>query len=287
MSDTDQGNDSALFQEALGTTIDKFENPTLPPEPKPTDQPTNKPADLKPGEVRPQEQDAPVPAGRLREEADARRRAERERDDMRIRLEAAEAVRRHMPQQQAPQQEPADIYANPQGFVRQQVDPIVAQLIQHQRATSEILSENFASRHYGREKVIEARQALKQGIDAGDPEATNVYNAAMQHPDPYEVIMTWHQNRQTLSSIGGDLNAYRQKLLDEALKDPEYLKRAIEAAKGQAATNGQQINRPGVVQPRVPVIPSLSDIGAAGPDEQQHEPSDEALFRAAVSAKRR
>jgi hypothetical protein len=93
-------------------------------------------------------------------------------------------------------------------------------------------------------------------------------------------------DRQTLTEIGGDLETYKKRVLEEALKDPEFHKQVIQAAK--AGANGQQINRPaGITQSKVPVLPSLSDIGAAGADEQLHEPSDEALFRAAVSAKRR
>ena len=79
------------------------------------------------------------------------------------------------------------------------------------------------------------------------------------------------------------------KLLEEAMKDPEFQKKVILAAKGAAQANGSQINRAPayITQSTVPVIPSLADIGAAGPDEQMQEPSDDALFRAAVSAKRR
>jgi hypothetical protein len=109
----------------------------------------------------------------------------------------------------------------------------------------------------------------------------------MASHDPYGVITRAHLDRETLTQIGGDLETYKKRVLEEALKDPEFHKQVIAAAKGQAAAAGQQINRPVITQPKVPTLPSLSDIGAAGADEQQMEPSDEALFRAAVSAKRR
>jgi hypothetical protein len=135
--------------------------------------------------------------------------------------------------------------------------------------------------------VTAARAALEQGMARHDPHAWATYNRAMASHDPYGVITRAHMDRQTLTEIGGDLETYKKRVLEEAMKDPEFHKQVIQAAKGQAAASGQQINRPGVVQSKVPTLPSLSDIGAAGADEQQMEPSDEALFRAAVSAKRR
>jgi hypothetical protein len=100
MTDVTQGadapDDTALFNEAVTATTDtlaKFENPPVapkveePPKPAPAEKPdaTSKPDDS-----------APVPPGRLREEAELRRRAERERDDLRAQLIAS----RPQPQQQ-------------------------------------------------------------------------------------------------------------------------------------------------------------------------------------------
>ncbi|MBR0882470.1 hypothetical protein ACVMGC_000619 [Bradyrhizobium barranii subsp. barranii] len=89
MTDITQGADAldenALFNAAVeAETLDKFENP--PPVKEP-----DKPAALAPdGKTEPKtepkeaktDDNAPVPPGRLREEAEARRSAERERDDL-------------------------------------------------------------------------------------------------------------------------------------------------------------------------------------------------------------
>jgi hypothetical protein len=128
---------------------------------------------------------------------------------------------------------------------------------------------------------------MQEGMARKDPHAWATYQQAMASFDPYGVITRAHLDRQTLTQIGGDLDSFKKKILDEALNDPEFHKRAVQAAKGHAVANGQQVNRPAVTQSKVPLLPSLSDIGAAGADEQQTEPSEEALFRAAVSAKRR
>ena len=283
MSDITQGQDASdgdLFRDAIdSSTLEKFENPELPKvEPKP-------PAPPEPREPRQIEQrtdapDAPVPAGRLREEAEARRRAERERDELRGRLDAF--TQRQPPQQQTPQK--LDMFENPSGFVKQEVSPFLDQFRQELQMTREAMSLDNAINRHGDDKVMAARQALEQGMQRGDQNVWGLYNRAMQSHDPYGVIVKWHHERETLNSIGGDLDGFKKRMREEALNDPEFLKAAIEKAK--ASAGGRSVNRP-VVQSSVPTVPSLSNIGAAGGDEQQIEPSDEQLFRAAVSAKRR
>ena len=284
MTDITQGQDAPdgdLFREALDTpTLEKFENPQLPEPPKPAEKPVEQ---QPPDTQRTTDPDnAPVPPGRLREEADARRRAERERDDLRSRLDALE--RRQQPTQPAQQPQKVDLFENPSGFIKQEVSPFFDQFRQELQITREAMSLDNAVARHGDDKVMAARQALEQGMQRGDPNIWGLYNRAMQSHDPYGVIVKWHHDRETLNSIGGDLDSFRKKTREEALNDPEFLKAAIEKAKG--AANGKSVNRP-VVMPSVPNMPSLSNFGAGGGDEQQTEPSDEQLFRAAVTAKRR
>jgi hypothetical protein len=85
-----------------------------------------------------------------------------------------------------------------------------------------------------------------------------------------------------MREVGGDLAAYKKRILEEALKDPEYQRQAIQASKGTA----QHVARP--VTSSVPKIPSLGNVGAgAGGEPDLQEPSDEQLFRAAVTARRK
>jgi hypothetical protein len=96
--------------------------------------------------------------------------------------------------------------------------------------------------------------------------------------DPYGEIMRWHTGREVLSTVGADLNAFRQKLLDEAVKDPEFQKKVFDAARGQAASNGSTVNRP-----VVPKLPSIGKVGAAAPSSDADDNmSDEELFHAAT-----
>jgi hypothetical protein len=292
MTDTTQGadapDDAALFSEATGsiTTLDEFENPKL-EEPKPLDKPADKSADKpadKPGErptEKPTEQEPPIPAGRLREESEARRRAERERDDLAARLAA---LARPQTQQQSPPKKP-DVFEDASGFVKAEVGPMIEQFRQELQVQREAYSMDMAVQRFGPEMVVHSRQALEQGMQRNDPMAWATYNRAMQSHDPYGVIAGWFHERVVLHEVGGDLSAFRKREREEALKDPEFLKAALEHAKGQASANGSFTNQS--VKPSVPKMPSLGNIGAAGGDTQQVEASDLELFRAATTAKRR
>lgn len=284
MTDVTQGadapDDNALFQEATSTTLEKFENPELPKPAEP-----EKPA----GEVKPEPKpDAKpdpemIPSGRLREESEARRRAERERDELRARLDNVFA--RQPPAQPQPKQEAPDLFENPKGFVQAELKPFLDQIQQNFQAQREAMSLDFAVQRHGDEVVSAARQSLEQGMQRGDQNAWATYNRAMQSHDPYGVIVKWHREGETLRTIGGDLEAYRKSVIEDALKDPETQKRFLEAARGQASANGNSVNRP--VKSGAASSPSLGDVGASGGDPQLIEPSDMDLFRQATSAKRR
>ena len=203
--------------------------------------------------------------------------------------EAALAPQHRPPQQPQPPQN-VDLFENPKGFVQQELKPFLDQIKadleaerQQRQVRDEASSLDWALRNHGNEKVSAARTSLEQGMARGDPNAWNVYNRAMQSYDPYGVIVRWHQEAETLRTIGGDLDGYRKRVLEEALNDPEYRKRVIENAKGQAQASGTHVARPVAVASS----PSLGNIGAGGGDQPMVEPSDAELFRAATQAKRR
>lgn len=284
MSDVTQGQDAptddTLFRDAVdAATLEKFENPAPV---KPAEKTADVKADPKPADQNDGRPEAAIPAFRLREESEARRRAEQDRDDLRRRLEMLE---RQPPQQQRQAPAKIDIFDNPNGFVRQEVEPLFNEFRAELQRTREAMSLDNALGRYGEEKVNAARLALEQGMGRGDPAAWSTYNRAMQGHDPYGIIARWHQERETLNSIGGDLTTYKQRVLDEAMKDPEFQKRVMEATRGAALASGQTIHRP--AQSKVPTTPSLANFGSGGGDEAIQEPSDDQLFRQAVSAKRR
>jgi hypothetical protein len=282
MSDVTQGadapDDASLFSDATTTTLEKFENPAEPlpklVEPKPDG--LKEPPKDAPKEP-PKDSDAPVPAGRLREEAEARRRAERERDDLLRQL----AMARQPPQPQQPPPKPPDVFENPSGFVQNEVKPLIDQFKQEMQLQREAYSMDMAAQRFGPETVAHSRQALEHFMKNGDPMAWATYNRAMQSHDPYGVIAGWYQERSLLHEVGGDLNGYRQRILEEAMKNPDFQRQVIEASKGGA----QHVARPATSS--VPKIPSLGSVGAGGGETDLQEPSDDQLFRAAVTARRK
>jgi hypothetical protein len=289
MTDTTQGadalDDNALFQGATVGSLEKFENPDLPTDPAPPPAPPAPPADpSKPADKpadKPAELEAHVPAMRLREEAEARRKAERELDELRGRVSAFE--RMQQPQRPEAPAKP-DIFENPEGFV----DQILARRLEQVQADYDRKVEGqsleWAVDKFGEDKVMAAKQALEQGIYRGDPVVKGVLDRARQSHNPYGVITKWHMEREALSSMGGDINSFKQRVLDEAMKDPEFQKRVMQTIKGNGAAHEA---RPAAVMPKVSVSPSLSNIGAGSTDSQIVEPSDAELFRAATTAKRR
>jgi hypothetical protein len=280
MTDTTQGqdlpDDNALFQDATSaTTLDKFENPELPldlpdiPTPEPEPKPESAPEKVE------AKDEAHIPAWRLREESEARRQAERRYEELQAQL------RQQQPQ---PQQGP-DIFENPSEFVQQQFKPYLEQIRADLQMQREGMSLDWALRSHGNEKVGAARQALEAGLQRGEEEAKLTYQRAMQSHDPYGVIVRWHQSGEVLRSTGGDLEAYNKRIRAEALRDPVFQREVIEAARGQLQASGRTVERP--VRSSVASSPSLGDVGAGGSTDAVAEPSDEQLFRAATTAKRR
>lgn len=285
MTDTTQGqdapNDSALFNEAVTATpdtLEKFENPTLPEPPKADPAPKGdeppKPADRT-------DDNAPVPSGRFREEADARRKAERERDELQARLNAMQPPPQRQ-QQQRPPPQASDFLDDPRGVIHGELRPYLEQMDAHYAAKFEEMSKRFAITQHGAEKVNTAFDALARGMSRGDPTVKQAYDQIMASPDPYGSMVEWHQQIETMRAIGGNLEAYNKRIIEEALAKPEYRQRAIEAARGQAAASGNTVARPVVAS-----SPSLGNVGAAGGDPSLIEPDDMTLFRQATQAKRR
>jgi len=296
LSDTEvvqgQQSEGELFREALDTpTLKDFENPKIPIEPPQQKTEAESPSRQRDDQGRFQkaekgsedaQQDGNIPSFRLREESEARRRAEQELSELRAQIAAFKVSQ----QQQQPPQKKLDIFDDPSAFVRQEMQPVLEQLRAEHRLNLERQSTENAQRFYGHETVDNAYNTMAMGMRNSDPQAWAVYHSAMGSHDPFGVITRWFVDRQTLNTIGGDLEAYKKSILEQAMRDPEYQRQVFSAARGGAVT---QINRPvqQVSQSTTSLPPSLSEIGAAGGDELIQDASDEALFRAAVTAKRR
>lgn len=213
-----------------------------------------------------QHQSEAIPAWRLREEAENRRRLESELADLRKQLAERPKI-----DQPAP-----DPFADPEKFAQhmadQRISPVEQKLGQMETFMSQMreqFSQMMAVQRFGQEKVRAAYQALAEAMRAGDPQAQMVYQRMTNGSfDPFGDMVNWHQQHTAISQIGGDLDSYNKKLtekaLEDALKNPEFLQKAVEAARGSA----RQVVR-GPVTPTS--LPSLNRATAAASDS---EPED-------------
>lgn len=221
-----------------------------------------------------------VPPWRLREmreERDAERaRAENAaREAAQFRSEM-EALRRQIAQQNAPEPEPVDIFADPNKFMEQQLSPL-EQRMQSMMTTMTLRAskaENISI--HGRDTVVAAEKAVEEAMSQRDPEVNGLRAKMLASDDPVGVAVDWYKSRSLLKETGGDLNAYRQKALEEALNDPAFLQRALERAREGAGGQPKprtEINLP----PRISRLPSAQSISDGDGDM-----SDAALFAAAT-----
>lgn len=166
-------------------------------------------------------EEAYVPSWRLRE-----MREEREATERRFQESQAQWQRQIAElQAKLPKEEPKpapDVFEDPNKFlehgVRQHVDPIRSEITQ----LREEYSKKWAIKEHGAEKVNAAYKALADGMQSRDPEVLAVYQRAMQSMDPYDAIVSWHQQKAVFSQIGNDPNAWFEKELEKRLADPQF-----------------------------------------------------------------
>lgn len=207
-----------------------------------------------------------VPSWRLREVAEERRALQAERDKLTSELAQmrAEIAGLKKPAEQ-PKLETIDPLLDPEGFSKRLQDGFEAKL------REVTLNNNLALAHVRHgEKFEKAYNALIAEAQAGNRQ---IVPHLTGQPNPGEAIVKWYSDRETLKEVGSDPAAYKNKLLEDALKDPSFLAKAIEAAKSSAG--GQQ--RPNNI---TQLPPSLSRTPGASKniDPTDTDDSDRAVF---------
>lgn len=225
-----------------------------------------------------------VPSWRLREVREARETAERraqeaERQSYAVQAQL-QAMQREMAQLRQPKQEPVDFFADPDAALKQRIDPLTSQFQTIVQDMQRELSETKAIARYGAEAYAAMETELQAAMVAGEPEVHQLRAQALSSRDPAAVAMQWYQQRKVMKEVGNDPTKYKQRILDEAAKDPAFQAKVMEAARSQASTS----------RPNVQLPPSLnrapgSGVGHATLDEG--DMSDAALFRHAITAPRR
>ena len=205
-----------------------------------------------------------VPSWRLRE-INEEKRALAERLAA---IEAEKAIWQRQPapvEQPKPAEKPAkpDPLIDPDGYEAYLEAKVEEKLLNNQRESSLLAAHGKYKTEF--EEVYSAAQ---KAVDL-------VLKARMQTSrDLGEILIQWHRENKTRQEIGGDLTAYKQRLRDEALKDPEFRKAAMAAwqAEAQPLTNG----RPNVALP--PSINGVSRSNASLSSTIGNDLSDDGLW---------
>lgn len=211
-----------------------------------------------------------VPSWRVREINEEKRQlAERVKE-----LEAERVQWQRPPQQQPKQEQPAkqperpDPLLDPEGYAKYVREDIRNEFLAERREES--LQRALE------EKPEEFKAAYAAAQQANDP----ALKARMQASrDPGKTLIAWHKEQQTMREVGNDPNAWLEKKLEERLKDPAFLAKAVELARGPAPS--QQSNG----RPRVELPPSLSGASRANAQlrSDNQDLSDDALFDATTA----
>lgn len=220
----------------------------------------------KPGEQK-TDQDGQIPSWRHREEAEARRAAERRADEAE---RTAADFRRRLDELQRAQQKPAEIpdpLENPDGY-RQHFEQTFDQKLRN-------LEANFSFRSAHREHKETFEKAYTDMVNRAERGDPSIVRSVMGSSDPGEALVRWYRREQTLSEVGEDPAAYKARVLEEAMKDPAFQSRVIEAVK-----NANGATRPAQVTQLPPSLARAA--GSAVNDASDYDDSDAGLLKSAL-----
>jgi hypothetical protein len=217
----------------------------------------------------PVDDDAPqVPSWRLREINEEKRRVAEENE--RLKAEMAE-LRRSQQQPRQQEQPKADKPSRPDPLL----DPEGYAAAIREELRQEALAER---REESLQRAAEAHPAEFQEAYAAAQKAVDpALRARMQASrDPGKTLLDWHREQKVRAEVGNDPNAWLEKKLEERLKDPAFLAKAAELARGSAQQNTQTNGRP-----RTDLPPSLNGASRANTTLKSNieDVSDSELFQ--------
>lgn len=253
------------------------------------------------------EREGRVPPGRLREASERARAAEAERDKLKGEIETErgntrkeidtlrgqlDGVLKVLQQQGKPPAEktagdkPAadevpDLFENPKGFL-DHVEKLVQRAVQplSQSQQTQRLETSFAIAHAVHKEAFEKAFAAVNQLDRNSPDDRATVTRIWNSPNPGEALVAWHKRAETLREVGDDPAAYRQRVIDDLKKDPEFRKSLLADLRTEAQTGDN--GRP---RTEVRLPPSLNRAAGsnlrAEQDADLGDGSDQAIADAA------
>jgi hypothetical protein len=191
---------------------------------------------------------AQVPSWRLAEEAQKRRTAETQNAELTQALRQIQMQMAQLQESQQQRQEPAiDPVADPEAYT-QKMQAALQREIESIRLESNLQIAQFK---HG-DVFNAAYDAFVNNSYSGD---TPTYLRVMRSPNPGEALVKWYQERETLSQIGTDPQAWLQAELDKRMADPAFQAEVIKRVQAGTPSTQSQVQLP----------PSLSRATAAAP----------------------
>jgi len=236
---------------------------------EPVQQPQETPADNKGG----------VPVGAVQAEREKRQAAQQEAEALRRELAELRGMvmAQRQPTPQTPQQEqkPASIFEDPDAYLQSQLNPV-------QQTVQELREELWESRAavVHTQATVDAAKAAAEALDPVSKQ--NLHRQLMAGGNPFDILVKWHKQQETLSKVGGDPDAWLNAEIEKRLSDPTFLAQAVERARAGATPapgNRQQ-------QPVTSIPPSLARLPAGGNAPPQGDTSDAAMFESVTSRRR-
>ncbi len=226
---------------------------------------------------------AQVPSWRLRElreqrEAAESRATEQQKQNWQLQQQLAE-MQRQIQAAQKPAQDPVDFFQDPESAFQQRVAPIEERYAQLEARMRLNTSRAMAIATHGAPAVSEMEKAVELASQQNHPDLPALSAQMRNSDDPVGLAMQWYKRNSLVEKTGGDLDAYVQKQMDEKLKDPAFLAKALEAARAQAG---------GSPAPKIQLPPSLNkapgSANTGSPDD--NDMSDRSLFQHATAGRR-
>jgi hypothetical protein len=249
-----------------------------------------------------------VPSGKLREATEARRAAEAERDALKAELAKAGetktlaekldlALREIDNLKRAPRIEPRaaeppkaetipDIFEDPKGFTEHlqkgfqtELNKRDTQLANQRVETSMAIAHAFHKDTF--EKAFESINKLSPN----NPDDRVVVQRIYSSPNPGEALVSWHKRNETFARVGDDPAKFEENIRNQTrealMKDPEFIKQIVAAARGEAARGDNGQARTVTRLPKSLSGASGSNLGAERGDPHQYDDTDQAVAESA------
>jgi len=219
-----------------------------------------------------------IPLAEHLSEREKRQAAERRAEEYERKLAALE---RAQAEAAAPKRERPDLYADPDGyaaFMDAEREDAITRIERKMQARFLDASFEDAKEQHG-ERFTQAYEAVMAEKARGNRTLVDrIINAA----NPGRLLMKWYGEQEAIREIGGDIGAYRKRVLDEARKDPEYRKQVLADMEAEARGGNTIVDRSNITD-----LPSLTRAAGGGSRGSPMGDSDGELFASAFGRQRR